>query len=415
MFRFRQARVAAVMMTLFCVRTARAQTAAVPPVTTGFDNGFFIQSANGDNRLVFGLIVQTDGRFSVDDPQPIIDTFLIRKARPTLTGRVAKYFEFKLMPDFGNGVTVVQDAYVDTRFSTSNGFRLRVGKDKTPVGYELLIGDANLFFPERALASSLVPNRDVGVQGIGELAGGKVTYAGGVFNGVTDGTSSTLDADTNSDKDVAGRIVLQPWRSTAAPGPALGGLGFHVGGSIGDQTGALPVFRTSVGQTYFAYATGVTAGGRRTRVTPAVFYFYKPFGAFAEYMLSTQDVARAGVTHELAHHAMDVTVALNLTGEPATAGTTRPKAPFDPSAGHWGAAQVVARYSHLEIDGETFVAGLAAAGASGRADQWTVGFNWFPTSFTKWYVNYERITFDKHVAGSRPIENVIVFRGQLAF
>jgi phosphate-selective porin OprO/OprP len=385
------------------------------PVTVGFDSGFFIQGSGGDYRLAVGVTVQTDGRFSVNDPLPITNTFVVRKARPTFSGRVARYFEFKLMPDFGNGTSLVQDAFVDTRFSASNAFRLRVGKDKTPVGYELLIGDANLLFPERSLASSLVPNRDVGIQAVGDLAGGRLLYSGGVFNGLPDGASSTADVDTNSGKDVAGRITLQPWRSTAAATTVLNGLGFHVGASVGDQAGALPGFRTSVGQTYFSYAAGVTASGRRTRVTPAVFYFYKPVGAFAEYVVSSQEVGAAGVIRKVDNHAMDVTIAWTLTGEPATAGTTRPKAPFDPTAGHWGAAQVVARFSRLEVDGDAFRNGLTAAAANRRADQWTVGFNWFPTAFTKWYVNYERTTFDQNAAGSRPTEHVIVFRSQLAF
>jgi phosphate-selective porin OprO/OprP len=106
---------------------------------------------------------------------------------------------------------------------------------------------------------------------------------------------------------------------------------------------------------------------------------------------------------------------LYLPGDPGGRGENRPQRPFEPSAGQWGAAHLVARYSHLEIDGGAFVAGLAAPNASRRADQWTIGFNWFPTSFTKWYATYERTTFDQHAAGARPIENVIIFRAQLAF
>ncbi len=38
-----------------------------------------------------------------DDPAPFVDTFTLRKIRPTFTGRVAKYFDFKVMPDLGGG------------------------------------------------------------------------------------------------------------------------------------------------------------------------------------------------------------------------------------------------------------------------------------------------------------------------
>jgi phosphate-selective porin OprO/OprP len=390
---------------------AQAPAPTAPPVTSGFDNGFFVQSSSGDNRLVLGMNLQFDGRFSIDDPLPITNTFLIRKARPTFSGRVAKYFEFKVMPDFGNGTAVLQDAWFDTRFSSA--FRLRVGKDKVPVGYEWLIGDANVFFLERALATSLVPARDIGIQAQGDLADGRVSYAGGVFNGVPDGTSGSGDVDTNSDKDLAGRLVVQPFRSSK--NAAVSGLGVHLGGSVGTQSNGLPSFKTSAGQTYFSYASGASANGEHTRVVPAAFYFVKSFGTFGEYVLSTQDIARGGVTHTIDNHAMEITASWYVTGEPGGIGVTRPRKPFDPSAGHWGAAQVVARFSHLEVAGDAFLYGLAASGASGRADQWTVGFNWFPTAFTKWYANYERTTFDQNVAGSRPVENVILLRAQLAF
>src|SRR5437016_6430171 len=167
---------------LWCPRPAAAQAgtsaagaqqaAAAAPPRAGFDDGFFIQTANGDTRLVFGMVAQTDGRFSLDDPTQTTNTFTIRKVRPTLTGRIAKYFEFKIDPDFGNGSAVLVDAYFDVLFSTK--FRVRSGKDKTPVGYELEIGDAYLLFPERSLASSLVPNRDVGFQVVGDLAADRI-------------------------------------------------------------------------------------------------------------------------------------------------------------------------------------------------------------------------------------------------
>ena len=45
-------------------------------------------------------------------------------------------------------------------------------------------------------------------------------------------------------------------------------MGSSWAGRTGMQIGALPSFKTSVQQTYFSYATGVTAGGDRNRVSP---------------------------------------------------------------------------------------------------------------------------------------------------
>jgi phosphate-selective porin OprO/OprP len=388
-----------------------AQAPATPPVTAGWQDGFVVQSADGDNRLVLGATVQVDGRFSVGDSHPITNTFTIRKARPTLSGRVAKYFEFKLMPDFGNGTATLFDAYVDVRFSRA--FRIRSGKDKTPVGYELLQGDPYLMFAERPLASSLVPNRDVGFQAIGEVSP-RLSYAGGIFNGVPDGASSASDVDANHSKDLAGRVTWQPFKTAGVRPGAASSLGFHLGGSIGSQAGALPVFRTSVGQPYFSYAIGQTAGGERRRVSPAVFYYYKSFGAFGEYMRSTQEIARTSAAESVTNDAWEVTASYVLTGEAASDRGVHPGRAFDPQAGSWGAVQVVARYSELHIDPIAFSHGLAAATASGGAKSWAVGANWYPATPIKYYVMYERTSFGEGNA-MRPAENVVVFRMQLAF
>jgi phosphate-selective porin OprO/OprP len=383
------------------------------PTANGAADAFTIESPNGDFRLVLGMVAQTDGRFSLDDPKPIINTFTIRKIRPTFTGRMTKWFFFKVMPDFGNGTTVVQDAYFDIRFSPA--FRLRTGKDKTPVGYELLEGDAFLLFPERALASSLVPNRDIGIQAQGDLAGGKLFYAAGVLNGTPDGTSSTTELDTNNAKDVAGRVLVQPFKSAKAPAGLRNGLGFQVGGSLGRQVGALPSFKTSVGQTYFSYNTSAAANGMRKRVSPAIFYYYKSFGGFAEYMRSAQRVAGGGVQTDVTNQAWEVTASILVTGEAASYTGVRPKSNFDPAKGHWGALQLVARYTTLRVDRAAFAAGLAAANASHEARSFTIAANWYPTAYIKYYATFERTVFDGNAHGPRPAENVILVRAQLGF
>ena len=64
--------------------------------TAGWEDGFVIQSPTGDYRLLVSMTGQADGHFSLDEAKPITDTFTIRKVRPTFSGRIAKYFEFKV-------------------------------------------------------------------------------------------------------------------------------------------------------------------------------------------------------------------------------------------------------------------------------------------------------------------------------
>lgn len=391
---------------------AYAQTPAPAPAPApigGFQDGFFVQSPDGEYRLVIGMVAQADARFSIDDPTPITNTFTLRKLRPTLTGQLTRYFAFKLMPDFGNGAATVPDAYLEFRPSTA--FRIRTGKDKTPVGYELLQADAYLWFPERSLATSLVPNRDLGVAVLGDVAGGRVSYQAGVFNGVPDATSSTTEVDTNNAKDLAGRIVVNPFRTSTHT--AIRGFGFHLGGSTGTETGALPVFRTTSGQTYFSYDRDVTAAGSRTRVSPAVFYYSKSFGAYGEYMHSAQTVAKAGHGTDIANDAWHVTASYMMTGEAASYGAIRPKNNFNPSQHHWGAVQLLARYSALTVDPEIFESGLAAPTASQIARSFTVAMNWFPNPYVKYYATFERTAFEG--GATRPAEDLFLIRAQLNF
>src|ERR1700680_4680903 len=170
-----------------CATQAQQEKAAPapPPIVVRWNNGVSVESTDGDSALQFGGLIQVDGRFDVSDPtSAVTDTFVLRRVRPILQGRAGKVFEFRLMPDFGNGTTVLFDAYFDTKLSSA--VRIRVGKDKTPLGYEQLLSDFAVVFPERTIVTDLVPNRDIGVQAQGDLAAGHVGCIGGVFNGVPD-------------------------------------------------------------------------------------------------------------------------------------------------------------------------------------------------------------------------------------
>lgn len=383
-----------------------------PPLTAGWRDGFVIQNENGDFRLQIGLLLHADGRFVTDDPDnAVTNTFLARRARPSLRGRLGQRFEFFLNPDFGSSTLVVQDAYLDTRFSSA--FRVRVGKTKAPFGMERLVSVSNIAFFERGYPTALVPNRDTGVHVLGDLAGGILGYHAAVLNGVADGGSG--DADTNDGKDLVARAIVRPFTTHA--GHPLRGLGLAIAGSTGEQSGAssLPTFRTTLAQqTFFSYS-GAVADGRRTRYSPQVSYYYKRFGGWAEYVRTEMPVAKAGVRDEIAHEAWQIAGSWLLTGEAATDGAVRPAANFDFGEGHIGAIQIAARYHTLTVDARAFALGFASAESSPKAEAWTLGVTWFWSPFIKHVVNVEHTEFDGAMGGDRPAENALVFRTQLNF
>jgi phosphate-selective porin OprO/OprP len=397
--------------------SAQAQGTAAPAAqAAGWRDGFFIQSDNGDYRLQVGALVHADGRFALGSDAgtaAVTDTFLIRRLRPYLRGRVARNFEFYLNPDFAGGTLVVQDAYLDTVFAPA--FRLRVGKTKTPFGLERLQSVSNILFFERALPTALVPNRDVGVQVLGDISGGLVSYAAGVMNGVADGSSGDLDA--NDGKDLAGRIVVRPFARgrTASLRPLTVGLAGTWGRQ--DGAGALPNYRTALlSQSFFSYS-GAVADGVRSRYSPQLFYHHKSFAGLVEYVHSQLPVRKGGVTDDIGHGSWQVAGSWVLTGEAATDGSSgiRPRANFDFGAGHLGAFQVAARYHVLKVDDQAFVLNFATAGSSRKAEAWTLGLNWFLTPHFRYVVNVERTVFDDDPDGPRKPENALVFRTQVAF
>jgi phosphate-selective porin OprO/OprP len=377
-----------------------SQPPSAPGVVARLNDGVSIESTDGDNKLQFGGLIQADGRFDVSDPTTtVIDTLLLRRVRPILQGRVDKFFEFRLMPDFAGSTLVLFDAYIDTRFS--DAFRVRIGKDKTPIGLEQLMADYSLLFPERTLATNLVPNRDIGIQAQGTLAHGIVSYVGALFNGVPDANNG--DTDSNNGKDAVGRVTLK-----------RDGFGVAVAGSTGSQAGALPSFKSTAQQTFFSYGASVTAAGTRTHLSPSAFFYRGAFGAFAEYVRSAQIVAKGPVRDNIANSAWEVTASVVATGERATDRGVTPKRPFDPTRGQWGALQLAARISSLNVDPQAFSAGFAGAGASHSAKAVGAGVTWYANAHVKDVLTFERTVFDGNADAPRRPENAVVFRVQLS-
>ena len=370
----------------------------------------------GDYRLQFGLLLQADGRFDAgDDDGEEVDTFALRRVRPQLRGRIAQRFEFFLNPDFAGGTLVLQDAYLDTRFSPA--FIVRIGKGKTPFGLERLTSAGTLVFLERALPNALVPNRDVGVQVFGEIPGGIVSYAAAVLNGVADGGSG--DVDTNDGKDVVGRIVIRPFgpASTTAhkPSPASG-LTIAVAGTTGNQTGTLATIRTpTLLQTFLSYA-GATADGRLNRYSPQASYYFKRLGAIAEYVHTNVPMRKATVRREISHEAWQIAGSFVLTrGDRVTERRRAASAQLRFRQRSPGCAPGRRPLPCAVRRRRGRHAWPRDAGSSREAKAWTLGLNWYLNPNFRYVVNFERIDFDADDLAARQAENAIAFRAQVSF
>lgn len=403
-------------------------------VVSAGPRGYSLRSADSKNQLRLRGVLHVDGRYlEGEDPGGVTDSWQATRVRPTFEGTVGGIYDFKFMPDFGQGRTVIQDAYVTARLAPA--FNLTAGKFKSPVGLERLQSASDIRFVQRAFPTSLAPNRDMGLQFAGDVLGGRLSYAAAWLNGSNDGSSSETfaDADINDDKEYALRLFTQPFADSESF--ALRGLGFGVAGTYTDQTGdatqpLLPSFRTPGQSTFFRYraasatAAPTIADGERTRLAPQFYYYYGRLGVLGEYTEVSQDVSRVVTTGvregTIDTNAWQLAASWFLTGEEAAYRGFKPKTTFSLSDGTWGAFEVVARVQALEVDEAAFGGGddsfADPTAAAQEANSWGVGLNWYLNENLKWMLDYERTSFEGGaIDGDRPDEDAVQLRLALGF
>lgn len=437
------------------------------PIVKASEKGFGLQSADGKNEIKLRGLLQADYRYYDEgasdvrarsnnragslDPDGFhdaADTALLRRVRPTIEGTLFGKYDFRFTPEFGGGSASVVDAYIDARFDPA--FKVRAGKFKSFVGLERMQSGGDIKFLERSyVTNTILPNRDLGVAVHGDLLDNRLNYAIGIVNGVADGGNISSGTEFNEDKELTFRLFATPFNQSVS---ALGGLGFGIGGTYTDFQGernldftdtsvadatrnGLPSYVTNGQQTFFRYGGTTVADGKRYRVSPQANYYYGPFGVIAEYAVVSQDVSLlnsatsnaataivAGSRKNLNHDAWQIAASYLLTGEDASFKGVKPKQDFDLEKGGWGAWELVARYSEINLDGDTFKnkAGdyaaeklTTTAGAysdlsksAKSAHSWTAGVNWYLNSNAKIALNYEHTSFDGGaiVAGQSTID-----------
>jgi phosphate-selective porin OprO and OprP len=391
-----------------------------------------IASADRANNIRFRGVLHFDGRRYIDDAtRETADTWLLRRVRATLEGTYNGIYDFRFTPDFGGGKSIILDAYVAARLRP--WAVLQAGKFKVPVGLERLQSSTDLRFIERAFPTSLVPNRDLGLQVSGDVAGGALQYSVGYFNGVTDGGSSdgntpTPDTDNDSKGDWAARLFFRP--------PQGLGLGLAVTwvDSTGDTTTTLlPTYRTPGQQSFFSFRANTTteandavfADGERLRVSPQAYYYAGRLGLLGEYVVVREDVTRVISTtltrsDSLEMHAWQAQISWLITGEQESFSSLISRSTFELGKPGWGAFELVARYHVLDIDNDAFTGGANSfanpATAASKASAYGMGVNWYLNQNIKLSLTYDRTEFEGGAAsGDRPEEQVLLTRFALSF
>lgn len=331
------------------------------------------------------------------------DNFLIDDARIQLEGTFFKDFFYRLETSgkTGSPSTAVGAQLNNEIFVGYGGLKdyatIQFGQYKQPFSQEETTSSRFIDFAERSLLNLalVVPQRDVGVTLYGGIADNLVQWTVGAFNASGVGKPKNI-ADINDEKDVVGRVFINPFKKTDG---VLKGLRVGLDFTVGDVDGPVALGAITSGDYSGATLVPATAAeldGLRTRYLANFSWLYGPVSLRAEYGLMNQELQESyAPAGDFDITAWYVAATWLITGEDkALENRVKPHANLNPLEGNWGALELVARICQIDAE-DVQDAGLIGAAANTEAREITVGLNWWWTHNMVLRINWEHITFDE--------------------
>lgn len=426
-------------------RDVRTAASAQPQVT--FANGRpQLASADGGFKVAIRSVVQFDAaKYDTDPFGPSTDLSSgtnFRRARLGIDATVYKDWNLALWGEFGGSggeTALLNQAFIEyagwTPGGLANPLRLRIGAWATPTGLEDATSNTESLFLERAASAELVRNfaGGDGRTGVGAFANGTGWYASAVFTGAVVGTAAAPEFDEQT--GFLARLALRP----------LTGADYdlHIGGSFSTvfdaaDTAAGPAVAETLRlrerpelrvDGARLVDTGAIASGGLNAYGAELGFSWKNLHAAGEYFWIDLDRRGTGpAAFDPGFSGWYVQGAWTLTGErhqwqAASGGFRgiRPAKPFDASKGEWGAFEIAARYSVLDLNDREGLPGAAAPAGGIRGGEQkitTVGLNWHPNNVVRFLLDYQWIDVDRLSAAglqTGPDANVVSLRSQFAF
>ena len=294
--------------------------------------------SRGPATLSIGGRLHLDGRLRVDG-SPTGD-ITVRRARATLR---LKLFEERIVvemaPEFGQNPGLA-DAFADIEMTP--WLHLRLGQMIVPISLRRSLSSNELRHPERpVLVESLFNERLVGAKIWGELAGERIVYDIGVY----DGPIGERRAD---DLAVVGRLVVRP----------IDALVFAGGYRTWPRSAGVPALATLEAfgiVTFFEPAPDLVPSGARHQASASSIFRRGPFELWAELVYDHGDrvhVPEDG-TWEWTQWSAIGDFSVVLTGEARVGeGDLEPRRPVlgttDPGP---GAFELAGRYEFIDAGG----------------------------------------------------------------
>src|SRR5262245_22697711 len=386
-----------------------------PTFTAGYEDGFFVRSADGNFSLRLGGRVAMHTLYQQEDTTQH-DSFTMDRVRLYTEGFLYKYFQYKVEAEFATSSSLLRDAYLNVTYLPQAN--VQIGQYKVPFSYEALLSKRYTDLVERSAVSlsAVNPSRDIGLMVHGRVAGGLLNYQLAVMNG-----SGQNTADNNSSKDLVARFVLAPF--VAQKDFILSGLNFGGAVTYGHEPRSNSIFGTS--PTSFVFFRPVTVRGDRMRVGGHMAWFSGPYSVTGEYIYTSEE--REGLGKNGADLSDFVTQGGYIGGTWLLSGEdkifNKPNRPLliflDPTGkmAGWGSWELAARYESFRLDNE---GGTGKPGAlkSNTLEAARLGLNWYLNPWTRVSVEYLYSLYDDAKRSPRPGHhsvNSILSRVQLEF
>jgi phosphate-selective porin OprO/OprP len=397
-----------------------------------------IATADGTQKFAIRAIVQFDGaayheRGGTTD---LSSGTNVRRARLGVEGTFAKDWNYALTGEFGGSgseAAVLNQGYVEYAglkpFGLVNPIRLRLGAYATPTGLEDATNNGDTLFLERPAIAELVRNfaGGDGRDSFGAFANGDHWYTSATLTGSVVGTVAEFDEQYGYLARVAFNPLYSPDYAVHIGANIQGILqpaDTAPGGAVVTQVQLrerpeLRVDGTRLVDTGLINADGLVAYGAELGASYKNFYIAGEAFKIKVNRLGAFDPSFDG---------WYVQGAWTLTGEnhPWVAANggfrgIRPAKIFDPANGGWGAWEIAARYSDLNLNDREGPLGTATPAGGIRGGEQkitTVGLNWYPNNVFRFLLDYQWVNVDRlNAAGAQVGQdaNVVALRSQFAF
>jgi len=336
-------------------------SSAPPDWEFGWSNGFKLERTDGSAELKFGGRIQADGAIisesnGLDEDLDALggnghgNGVEFRRARLFFEGTVYEQLFFKAQYDFAGGESAFKDVFVGVSGLGPVG-KVQVGQFKEPFFLDEQTSSNYITFMERGLNAVFFPDRNVGVMAMNTAAEKRFLWQLGVFRD-TDDFGDAFSNFNRTDWDTALRLTGLPLWSED------GSRFLHLGaGYVHRFRGENERYRQRP-EAHLAdrfVDTGTLAARGADLFDAELAWVHGPLSVQSEYTYALLDRNEGG--SNVGFWGAYGQVSYFLTGEHKVYepdygrfGRIKPKANFNPAKGGWGAWEIAARFSYLDLD-----------------------------------------------------------------